>query len=670
MSYSADVLALSPLLYWRFGETSGTSAADSSGNGRNGTYIGSPTLGTAGLLWQDADKSCTFDGVNDRVEIADAAWMDVTTFSIVAMIKRTATSGSPQNVMIRVGSAGNFVFSFRLDSGKPTLFIFDLGVGSTYDSVQGPTALNLNEEYHVVCTFDDASNVAKMYVDGSLVATKTLSTTPASSANATINVGGNASGGDLFTGVLDEVSFHPTVFTAGQVTTLYQSALVATINSPLDLPLKFWFSPEYEATLVADGVQPTTITDLSGLNNHLTNATTGTDKIKVKHAGGPTGGAARFRFENGAYGSLPTDAMTGLTSAEMREYIKSDYLSSTAQGDDHFGSGSAQSNHYPFMTTCYDDWGRSSRTSYTPGPSINTWLRRRRWTGATDWGISLNGTPQVTASSVTVAWKSVCYIGNSNPVTALNTGTDTFEGDRGGIYAFTRKLSKPEDIAMSSWEATYPSGGLPFVNLTPADAAHGHTADASGLTQVHVLTPADAAHEHTSDGATVTETANLDTDDAAHEHATESPGVTQVHVLSPGDAFHGHVSSEPVVTMTVTLIPDATNHEHTTQSSGLTQVHALLPVNTDHSHTAESGALAQVHHLTPVDVLHQHTAESTVLGVVQHISPNDTLHTHTTESTRHVEHVVADSDRLVHIPGEDRRTVVPREHRIVAVPAA
>ena len=44
-SYSASVLADSPLSYWRLGEASGTTAADSSGANRTGSYLNTPTLG-------------------------------------------------------------------------------------------------------------------------------------------------------------------------------------------------------------------------------------------------------------------------------------------------------------------------------------------------------------------------------------------------------------------------------------------------------------------------------------------------------------------------------------------------------------------------------------------------------------------------------------------------
>ena len=44
-TYASTVLADSPVAYWRLGEASGSSAADSSGNGNGGSYAGGVTLG-------------------------------------------------------------------------------------------------------------------------------------------------------------------------------------------------------------------------------------------------------------------------------------------------------------------------------------------------------------------------------------------------------------------------------------------------------------------------------------------------------------------------------------------------------------------------------------------------------------------------------------------------
>src|SRR5215831_14920886 len=62
-AYSSAVLADHPVAYYRLGETSGTTAVDSSGNGSNGTYVGGVALGQPGaLLPGDTDPAAGFNG--------------------------------------------------------------------------------------------------------------------------------------------------------------------------------------------------------------------------------------------------------------------------------------------------------------------------------------------------------------------------------------------------------------------------------------------------------------------------------------------------------------------------------------------------------------------------------------------------------------------------------
>lgn len=58
----ADVVRNMPGLigYWRLGDRLGTVARDEL-NAKNGTYVGSPTLGSAGLLTGDGDAAVTFN---------------------------------------------------------------------------------------------------------------------------------------------------------------------------------------------------------------------------------------------------------------------------------------------------------------------------------------------------------------------------------------------------------------------------------------------------------------------------------------------------------------------------------------------------------------------------------------------------------------------------------
>jgi hypothetical protein len=72
-SYHDEVMADSPAGYWRLGEATGTSAADTSGNASHGVYKNGVVLGGAGALATDGDTSARFDGGNDLVEVADPA---------------------------------------------------------------------------------------------------------------------------------------------------------------------------------------------------------------------------------------------------------------------------------------------------------------------------------------------------------------------------------------------------------------------------------------------------------------------------------------------------------------------------------------------------------------------------------------------------------------------
>ena len=60
---------------WHFDELTGTTAADSSGNANNGTYINGPLLGQPGVF----QTSVQLDGINDRISVRIARrWMWVT----------------------------------------------------------------------------------------------------------------------------------------------------------------------------------------------------------------------------------------------------------------------------------------------------------------------------------------------------------------------------------------------------------------------------------------------------------------------------------------------------------------------------------------------------------------------------------------------------------------
>lgn len=208
LSYSTEVLADSPLVYWRLGDASGATATDSSGNSRSGTYANTPTLGVAGLLTGDPDTAVTLNGTSQYVTIAGAAWMNVADYSIEFWVKSNVhgarcmasrDSGTGSVKMWDVswdqgGTTGKIEFlTFSGTSNTNTLFT----VG-TYDN---------NIRHHVVAT--KSGNTMSLYVDGALENSNTASFTAYNTSTTQgMEVGRRGANTQFYSGTIDEFAFY------------------------------------------------------------------------------------------------------------------------------------------------------------------------------------------------------------------------------------------------------------------------------------------------------------------------------------------------------------------------------------------------------------------------------------------------------------------------------
>jgi len=234
MTYSAEVLADSPLAYYRLGEASGTTMTDSSGNGRNGTYSGGVTLGVAGLLTGDANTAADFNGSTQYGDITDGAWMDVTTVTLEAWIKPDDLSALRFIVARDLGNFdgdnGRFWHLRVTSDGKPEL-IFWASDGGSAQFVTGPTALTVGTRYHLAGTYD--GSVGRLYVNGSQVATASASgAIPILPNAAVIRVAGSPPGGQFFDGVIDEVAIYSGALSATRIAVHYAAGASASLYMP------------------------------------------------------------------------------------------------------------------------------------------------------------------------------------------------------------------------------------------------------------------------------------------------------------------------------------------------------------------------------------------------------------------------------------------------------
>lgn len=213
-------------LFWNLDEASGAVAFDSSGNGHDGTYYGTPGFTQPSLRVSGTGNSVQFSG-DDRVEIAHAAWMDETTMSIAARVKTTATSVPiwDRDVYGSPGNRDRLWQSLINASGKFELFTFD-GVGNVVATATSTTSVNDDVEHPVAATVD-GTNI-KLFVDGVLeatVAAPPLVYTAGCSTYLGLGVNRSAGGGSIYTqfiGQLDEAGYW-----AGTVLTPAQIAILA-----------------------------------------------------------------------------------------------------------------------------------------------------------------------------------------------------------------------------------------------------------------------------------------------------------------------------------------------------------------------------------------------------------------------------------------------------------
>lgn len=225
-AYQTAVLGDNPYLYYRLGETSGTTAADTSGNGRSGTYTGSPTLGEPGAATV-GDTAVTFDGINDYAAATNSTGfgsvMDGSSFEFILSTTTTnrlrlfGTYNLGTNTAVEITLNENGFGNGALANGVRLYLRADGGtdLGATFTNA----SLFSGDFHHLVLTYDSTggANRVTAFVDGvAQTMTYTNSNAPSNFSNfgfdptlGARNVRGAI--GSFFPGTIDEFAMYDTV---------------------------------------------------------------------------------------------------------------------------------------------------------------------------------------------------------------------------------------------------------------------------------------------------------------------------------------------------------------------------------------------------------------------------------------------------------------------------
>jgi hypothetical protein len=297
--YSDLVLAMSPLGYWRLGESAGPDAIDLGSIANDGTYS-SIAFDEAGAITGDANTAVRFDGSNSYVEIRhdDAYLLD--DGSLQLWFNFAANPSQREGIWSK--DASGFV-----TGGHLSVFIQTTGSirvrlqGQSSDDNMNSSVLNTGEWHHVVVTF--GARGMELFVDGVLEDTNPytggLGTTSGGTGNyepAAIgsNTWSSASGsifplGEYFDGVIDEVSIFSKQLTLSEVRALHRAG-------------QDWYQTAEETTLNVAAGNGVLINDFDGDGDPLT----------AVHAGGP-GNAQSFTLNpDGSFSYTPATDFYGV----------------------------------------------------------------------------------------------------------------------------------------------------------------------------------------------------------------------------------------------------------------------------------------------------------------------------------------------------------------------
>lgn len=272
--FASTLTAMGPGLYLRLGESTGqTTAADASGNNRNGTY--SPTgvtYGWPGGLLGDPSTSVRFAATDGYVQVPNASTIingrDATLVALVNIPNNATTSGL---VGIR-GDLDRGLYLLRA-AGTNTVqahFRGDGGVGGSTSATITPNVWHL-----LVAAYHRGQGRLRIDVDGEAVASVTLTPgTVLTASNLRLQVGrldtADNGGAAVYsqTAAIDEVALFPSYLTGGQSRDLWdamrQNYRVKNTTSSIETGTRW--EGAYSTGNLLDVTRPT------GLDTHAANA--------------------------------------------------------------------------------------------------------------------------------------------------------------------------------------------------------------------------------------------------------------------------------------------------------------------------------------------------------------------------------------------------------------
>jgi len=243
---------------YSFDEGSGTTVADTSGYGNNGTI--------SGASWTSQGQfgnALNFNGVNNWVTINNSSSLGLTNgMTLEAWIYPTAATGNWTTIFLKEAPPSGLSYHLQGDPTNHPISFITTDV-SGLQGVAGPQVLVLNTWTHLASTYDGANLI--LYVNGVAVASQAVSGNIIASTGP-LRIGGNSIWGEYFAGTIDNQRIYNRALSQAEMQTDMNTAVGnVTISGTVTYCADPSLNPVPGVTLTLVGLTLTTVlSDNSG----------------------------------------------------------------------------------------------------------------------------------------------------------------------------------------------------------------------------------------------------------------------------------------------------------------------------------------------------------------------------------------------------------------------
>lgn len=252
---AADSTATDVVAFYPFNETSGTTAADASGNGNHAAL-----QGAAAWAAGKSGNAVSLDGTNGYAALPAGIVSNLNDFTVAAWVKVNKLSDWERIFDFGTGT-NTYMFLTPQAGGAGLRFAISTGSNSAEQQLNASAPLAEGVWKHVAVTL--SGNTGILYVDGAEAARNTNMTLKPSSLGATTQnyIGRSQWNDPYFNGLIDDFRIYKKALSASEIGTLTGSGVSATNIAPKGTASTSYVSPWESLKGLNDGYEPASSND-------------------------------------------------------------------------------------------------------------------------------------------------------------------------------------------------------------------------------------------------------------------------------------------------------------------------------------------------------------------------------------------------------------------------